>query len=715
MKMQNACRIVVWSIVAIPSIVGSVPIVGAGEDKSSELAADLHEIKQRILKPLLLPVPAETARSLMASLRPDGSWPDVDYEDRSRSGWRTPAHLQRVSSLARACKSPASELCGDEAVRKALLASLDYWLTHDFQNPNWWWNQIGVPRTLHPVLLMFEDELSEEQLGKGLKILSRARIGMTGQNLVWVSEIVAVRAIIENDPALAAKAYRRIADEIRITTGEGIQPDFSFHQHGPCLYNHGYGAAFAGDCSRIAAQVSGTHLAFSPEKVALLSSLILDGSQWMAKGSATDYGAEGREISRPGQSVRYLSTAARNMLAVTDERAQEFRELAARAADQEDRPLEGNRHFWHSDMMVHQRADYYTSARMFSRRIANTDHPCNNEGLKSHHIADGCNLVMRTGQEYYDIFPVWDWQKIPGTTVEARPQLDGSPRRQGERTFVGGVSDGTYGMAAFDFARDDLSTRKSWFFFDDEYVCLGAGITCDTDNAVVTTLDQCHLTGDVAVCESGEARQLERGTYALDQPDWIRHNEITYWLLQPTRIQLRHTTQRGSWREIAVRYDDAAVSRDVFTLWIDHGQRPRDATYAYCVVPGTESSALSALRQPAVTALANKPELQAVSHTELQITAAAFYEAGSVEVRPDLTLEVDVPCLVLLREMADEMTFSVSNPKNEQAKVIVEVSERLLGEGVETLEGSSRSRIAFDLPDGICAGKSVIRTFQIGR
>jgi len=38
------------------------------------------------------------------------------------------------------------------------------------------------------------------------------------------------------------------------------------------------------------------------------------------------------------------------------------------------------------------------------------------------------------------------------------------------------VSDGSYGLAACDFERDGLTARKSWFFFDDEIVCLGAGI-----------------------------------------------------------------------------------------------------------------------------------------------------------------------------------------------------------------------------------------------
>ena len=125
---------------------------------------------------------------------------------------------------------------------------------------------------------------------------------------------------------MVATAYRRIADEIRVGLGEGIQPDFSFHQHGPCLYSHGYGAAFIVDGSRIAAQLEGTGLAFPPEKIELLTRLILDGTQWMTRGDATDFGAEGREITRQGQSASHLASAAQTMLRLPDGREDEFRD-----------------------------------------------------------------------------------------------------------------------------------------------------------------------------------------------------------------------------------------------------------------------------------------------------------------------------------------------------------------------------------------------------
>ena len=47
---------------------------------------------------------------------------------------------------------------------------------------------------------------------------------------------------------------------------------------------------------------------------------------------------------------------------------------------------------------------------MFSNRIFNTDMPYNYEGMKNHHIADGATFIFRTGGEYRNIFPVWDWR-----------------------------------------------------------------------------------------------------------------------------------------------------------------------------------------------------------------------------------------------------------------------------------------------------------------
>ncbi len=524
---------------------------------------------------------------------------------------------------------------------------------------------------------------------------------MTGQNLVWVAEITAGRGVLERNEKLVDQAFRRIADELRVSAGEGIQSDFSFHQHGPCLYNHGYGAGFIVDCSRIATIVQGTSIAFARGKIELLAHLILDGTQWMSRGQATDFGAEGREITRKDQTARHLVAASNYMLQLPTGRELEFRDLLARAAGQPTAPpLVGNRCFWRSDFMTHQRPGYYASARMYSAPVANTDGPANGEGLLSHHVADGCFVLMQNGSEYHDLFGVWDWQKIPGTTAQQRGRLSGSPRRMGTTHFVGGVSDGQYGMAADDFACSGLVARKNWIFFDQEIVCLGAGITSSSDNPVVTTINQCRLRGDVDVSIDGHIQIMPLGECQLENVEFVWHDHVAYGLLEPAAVSIRNGRQTGNWYTANRSYPDKAESQNIFTLWIDHGSHPQRASYAYVVFPSIAINKVPhRLVDSPVHILSNTPELQAVKHDDLKFVSAAFYEPGALHIDSNRVIRVNQPCLLLTRFTDDHTTWSVSDPQQE--------TERLHIELLDASDPSRNQTLEVALPQGLYAGQSV--------
>lgn len=695
--MPFACQPAWIAVLFVQITLLTQPTVGSGND--------LETIRSRLVAPLLTtPDPGSVAK-LISSMQPDGTWADIDYDDKNRSSWSVPAHLSRVAALARAYRAPGSTLQGDRDVLEAALDGLDGWLRLDPRNPNWWWNQIGVPKSLLPILLLLDEELSDSQREAGLKILRRAQIGMTGQNLVWVTAITAGRGLLENDTELIAKAYERIAEEISVGMGEGIQPDFSFHQHGPCLYNHGYGAAFIVDCSQIAALLKGTAMALPREKIEILTNLILDGTQWMTHRAATDFGAEGREITRKGQSTSHLVSAAKSMLQLSTGREDEFRTLLARAGGRKEaRPLVGNRHFWRGDMMTHHRPGYYASVRMHSTRLANTDGPANNEGLLSHHLADGCFVLMQTGREYHNLYGVWDWQKIPGTTVRQKPALKGSPRRMGTTAFVGGVSDGTYGLATFDFERKGLVAKKSWFFCDNEIVCLGAGITSEADGPVLTTLNQCYLNGDVILADVTGVKTLARGDHATATPQWLWHDSVGYVVVQGSNLHLHNDGKAGSWHASNRRYPDHQETRDLFSAWIDHGTTPQAADYAYVVVPGIKRDEIVGYAsETPLRVVGNCAELQAVVHEKLGLLGAAFYQAGAVEFRAGLKLAVDTPCLLLAREEAGKLRVTVSNPRTNSGAIRVTVTT-----------GQSEHRVTIQLPTGSRAGSGASRTVAVG-
>lgn len=695
-------------IFALMCLVTLGMLVMAGAPLTQPGMQDLMTIRERIVDSIKRPVNPGQAAKLLASVRPDGTFPDVPYDDRGPGDWKAASHLSHVLTLARWYQVMNRGEPEKDRMRDTLFRSIDFWLEKDYQNSNWWWNVIGVPGTLSQIYMLLDDELEGRRREKGIEIIARGKLGMTGGNLADVVNISIRRGILERNLDLVSQAVEMMTKEIAVTLGEGIQPDFSFYQHGTLLYNHGYGAVFLSNCSELANVVVGTAFTFPGDKIELISRLILDGNQWMIRYGTKDYGATGRGISRISgntPSAWYLRPIVRNMLSLGTLHDPEFRNLLSRLEGDPSAPLIGNRHYWRSDYMAHHRSGYFASARMFSNRLFNTDGPSNEEGLKSHHLSDGCTYIMRTGREYHDIFPVWDWQKIPGTTVQVAPGLEGKVNIRGTRPFAGGVSDGRYGCAAFDFERTGLFARKAWFFFDDEFVCLGAGISCDTKNPVITTMNQCFLKGDVTVSRKGSPQLLSRGSRLLDTVEWVYHDSTAYLFPGRERVHLSNDTQSGSWWEINHILSKDTVAHDVFTLWIDHGASPKNSRYSYIVAPNLKLPEIEAYSaDPPVEVLSNEPGIQAVRQRKTGITGIAFYEQGRLHIGKDLAVEVDHPCLLLVRETGGGLEVSASNPENKGLRLTVKVWG-----SAASKDSNIPETVIFDLPDGFYAGMSLTR------
>ena len=667
-------------------------------------AENLAVVKSRIYESLLPAAGekslADQARAYMKSMSPQGTWKDIDYKDKTLSGWLTAGHLNRLITMAQVYRRPNGALAGNAELRAAIIKGLDHWLVKDYRNPNWWWTQINVPRMVGKILVLMERTLSPGQLATGVRIMKRSKIGRTGQNLVWLAYNQVTWGVLAGDEKATADAFKRISREIRIApeSQEGVKADYSFWQHERCFYSGGYGMDFSEDSAFLAWLANDTRFTFPNASIRIISAYLLDGQQWMVRGRTFDYGATGRAISRPFHQDRSSSlvVACRRMMEVDTERKTELAAFLDRLQNWPEKtkvPFNGNRHFWKSDFMTHHREAWYASARGFSTRIDNTDHPHIGEGQLNHHIADGVTFIMRRGDEYKSIFPVWNWRRIPGITAEQAGPL-GKVRVSGMRSFVGGVSDGDFGLAVMDFARGKLGLKKSWFFFDREFVALGAGITCDSDNQVVTSVNQCLLRGEIL----SAGKKLPEGTHGLVGPAWVHHDGIGYLFPETCAATLLAGKQTGSWHRIRRASPKTKVELDVFSLWIDNGKKPEGAKYAYVVAPGVAAPEMPAYaRDPGMEVLGNTASLQAVQHKKLRILAAAFYKPGKLSTTDGLTVSVDQPCLLLLREDKDGIRASLSNPHNQKLTVNLTVARA----------GAAPVGRKFELPDGEKAGSSV--------
>jgi chondroitin AC lyase len=716
-------------------LAGGHPATGQGNAYGNTSVAadkDMDLLKQRLLASLQ-PNGADVAQRASQegqraaqTLGADGSWPDVDYQDQAQAHWKTFEHLSRVRDMAMAYCCGDASTKGSPALKAKLMSALDYWLKHDFQDSaNWWWNMIGTPKTLGETLLMLEKDLTPEQVARGAGILDRSTLrkeavagapyaagSQTGANLVWVATNQVYRGLLQHSSDVVSDAMAPLFAEIHVAgpNHEGIQADASFHQHHALLYTGGYGASFTEDCTRWIEFTQGTRFAPSPEQIQLLERLVLDGTQWMVRGRIYDYGVIGRSIVGRGRTIGGLARCVERLANLPGPRQKELADFAARLRGEPAAPpLVGNRYFWKSDYMAHERVGYLTSARMYSTRVLNTDGFIDGDNKQTHHIADGAAFIYRTGEEYRDIFPVWDWRRVPGTTCEQRPEplVPSEVRRNGKTSFVGGVSDGLYGMAAMDLRYDALTAKKAWFYFDNEFVCLGAGIACPTGDPVLTSVNQCLLAGNVAVADKAEP--LASGEYDFDGVRWVQHDSVTYAFPLGTPVHVKIGPQTGSWADIGTG-SAARVTLNVFSLWIAHGKNPDGSSYEYIVLPDCKGAAAQE-EVGQLEVLSNTPAIQAVRHNGLKLLEAAFHRPEKLAGGRGWELSVDQPCLLLCRQTGEGLQISVSNPKNEPLTVTVTIDRALVGEGCSPA-GPGVSAVRFVLPEDLQAGSSVTRTLK---
>ncbi|WP_157246014.1 polysaccharide lyase family 8 super-sandwich domain-containing protein [Nonomuraea typhae] len=544
----------------------------------------------------------------------DGLWADVDYADLDVTDWAPFRHLVRLRALA--VHRP-----------DAALRALDAWLRLDPRCPNWWYDQLGAPRALGDAALLLQPLLPAGQAESVCRILRRAAFaGMTGQNLLWAAEVVIRRCLLEGDDDGLAEAFRRAATLLTPGAGEGVQPDYSFHQHGPQLYSGGYGHEFAVDMAALAALSAGTPLALPLDE---LAAYFLDGQRWMLHAGRYDIACMGRESTREGNARRghVLEAAARSLADAGAPRAAELRAFGRG-------PGPGARYFPHSDYLAVHRAGWSAAVKTSSTRTVLSE-AGNGEGLRGRHLCDGVTHLWRTGEEYADLWPVQDWRHLPGTTAAfgpgPPPPLADFGQDTGGSPFAGGLSDGLLALCAMHLDRDGVRARKAWFFFLEEYVALGAGITGDDPGTSVhTTIDQVAL-GELVV---------DSGT--------VRHNGVAYHVLDGPAPTVRAGRRTGRWSDINRSQSPRDLAADVLEIWLDHGPGPRDAAYAYLAVPGRAPD------PSPVTVLANTPSLQAVRHSGLDVTQAVFHRPGTLTLPDGSSVTVSRPLLLQLTG-ADEV------------------------------------------------------------
>ena len=161
-----------------------------------------------------------------AALNPDGSWPDVNYSDRTRTGeWSPHLHLDRIVNMAAVVALAANNMSNTSTTLvPPTLRAVDHWLAVDPQSDNWWWNELRVPdRIADTALLLGPTWLRKGPTRDGMiKVMARAEgTGRTGANLDDEVATVVKRSVVQSNSTAVARGFTRVWSKVYVSQPSG--------------------------------------------------------------------------------------------------------------------------------------------------------------------------------------------------------------------------------------------------------------------------------------------------------------------------------------------------------------------------------------------------------------------------------------------------------------------------------------------------------------
>jgi chondroitin AC lyase len=726
-------------------------------------AADISMIKQRLHSDAVAQGNVSDVEKYVSLMRKDGSFEDLDYEFATNQGIRDlRSHSSRLHSMACAFILPKEDnrYYNDSQLLSQIVSGWR-WLgfeAPESRSPNWWWGKIGLPSELWKGLVLVDSEVGQDVIGAiydkysvrtNAWLPEEAKDNNAGANLTDRAVVALTESVLRGDSKKLKEVREMLEMELcdfKGHHGAGVRPDMSFHQH-PIIagqgnplrrvqyYPGGYGTGYAQQVSRLAVWLKDTQYQLSDKAVDTIISYVLDGQQWVMRGATFAPSSVGRSISRRGSVLSSCSEAMVNAvekIIIFGKRTDELNAYLKRMQNPSfEKDITGNRMFRQSDVMIHRRPEYMFSLRMISERTVRPETSAS-ENKKGYYLGDGFTTVMLDGSEYgarvgEEIFPCWDWELLPGTTTDHTGDVPFAPvnvpfpsdtvlESVGQSDFVGGVSNGVYGTAVMDYKRHnvDVSAKKSWFFFDDYIVALGADINYSSQSAgnVRSSVNQIKLKGDVVYSQSGMVKKLSRPQRIENSKiDWVHHRNTGYIVAANDSVSLYAENRSGKWSDIGGNSGEA--SSDIFTLVVEHGERPQGASYEYVIVPGISGTQMRTFYGAApFEVIENSPSVQAVFDKNAGVFQAVFYAPGSLEMREDIRIRTDKPIAIMIYSEDGKVNLRAADPSQKLTECRLDIKLNPVCFGDRLNQRDIQAVVDIVFPEGLYAGSSVLHVID---
>lgn len=284
------------------------------------------------------------------------------------------------------------------------------------------------------------------------------------------------------------------------------------------------------------------------------------------------------------------------------------------------------------------------------------------------------------GDEYLDIYPCWDWRKLPGiTSYETNTPLKqlSWAGYHNSSNFVGNVNDGQVGMTAMDFYRDGITARKSWIFTDDYVLCLGAGISADSGCVVTTSIEQQVKKGNLYQLKNNAWEKINAIEFPSQNDIRFFSGKKGYIILEPSKGKAQVEARSGKWNDIMNMYSqDMIENKEVVSLWMDHGLNPDNATYQYMILPAKSQEEVKLFNVEDIQVIHNTKEVQAVWLVKENVAFIASYIPADIQVCKDIYLKSNETGLFLIKKNGKKLKITVSDPTQQLETMKIEINKK---------------------------------------
>lgn len=546
----------------------------------------------------------------------------------------------------------------------------------------------------------------------------------TGANRTDLAQTVLGLGLLQNDPAKVTQAVESITDVFKLVNhGDGFYQDGSFVQHETIPYTGSYGNVLVKGVGQILSIVKESRYTLTADQIKSFVDNVQSAFIPLVYQGEMLPLVNGRSISRTPAATKtgYGSTTMYNLLIVakfapeTQQKALQeavkywmlsnpnyyltntrdyndlmmTTELLANTTIIGDQlPFIGTKMYHAMDRFVQRTENYHLGLSMYSKRISSFE-AGNLENQRGWHTSDGMIYLYNDDQVQFgpSYWPTVDPYRLPGTTIDTVPLADevsAFTTVTSNETWVGGAAaedQGVVGMALNKAGTKNNGTtlpmnvqgKKSWFTLDGQIIALGAGITGDTTASIETIVDNRLLNDSYTyqvLSDKGmidQSQQTKEASWLLLESDH-QHASIGYYFPQKETVDVISETRTGTYREINEAFpSDTQYTGNYRTFSINHGQQPKDAEYAYVMLPGTTQSELAdyAAKQP-VAILQNTKEIQAVEVKTSGYLGINFWQEQGGEMAG---IKTNKPISLLKQTKAEQTVYTIANPTQQTEPV----------------------------------------------